>query len=60
MNTSLARPIRLAIVEDNPLFLDLVATSLEAVGGFAVVAKAKSATEARAVLTGVDVHRLQR
>jgi DNA-binding NarL/FixJ family response regulator len=55
VNSADARPIRLAIVEDNPLFLDLVATSLVAVGGFDVVATAKSATEARAVLAGVDI-----
>ena len=55
VTTTPARPIRLAIVEDNPLFLDLIATSLQSVDGFDVVATAKSATEARSVLTGSDI-----
>lgn len=55
MNSTPVRPIRVAIVEDNPLFLDLVATSLESVGGFEIVSTAKSATEARSVLADAEI-----
>lgn len=55
MTPTAAQPIRLAIVEDNPLFLDLVSTALDAVDGFEVVATAATATEARAVLADADV-----
>lgn len=55
MTLTSTRPIRLAIVEDNPLFLDLVSTALQTLDGFDVVATAKSATEARAALADADI-----
>lgn len=55
MTDTATRPIRLAIVEDNPLFLDLVSSALDTVDGLEVVATAKTATEARAVLADADI-----
>ena len=55
MTETAARAIRLAIVEDNPLFLDLISTALDAIDGFAVVATAKTAAEARTVLAETDI-----
>ncbi|NBX23528.1 MAG: DNA-binding response regulator [Microbacteriaceae bacterium] len=53
--TGQVRPIRVGIVEDNPLFLDLVAASLDSVIGLEVVATSKTVAEARSVLADLDI-----
>lgn len=55
MTTTQVRPIRIAIVEDNALFLDLLAASLDSVSGLEVVATSKTVAEARAELSDIDI-----
>lgn len=42
--------VRVALVDDNPLFLDMLASTLDAQDGLQVVARASSVREARSVL----------